>query len=70
MSMEMIAVRPGVGLDVKPVYPEGLEVPSTSAFAPVAVAGDYVFVAGFLAAWKPGDLGGIAPEARADEGGK
>jgi enamine deaminase RidA (YjgF/YER057c/UK114 family) len=34
----------------------------------VATAGDYVFVAGFLAAWKPGDLGGIAPEAKVPEG--
>lgn len=68
MSMEMIAVRPGAGLKVKPLYPEGLDVPSTSAFAPVVAAGDYVFVAGFLAAWKPGDLGGIAPEAKIPEG--
>ena len=68
MVMEMIAVRPGAGLEVKPVFPEGLDVPSTSAFAPVVVAGDYVFVAGFLAAWKPGDLGGIAPEAKVPEG--
>jgi enamine deaminase RidA (YjgF/YER057c/UK114 family) len=68
MSMEMIAVRPGAGLEVKPVFPAGLDVPSTSAFAPVATAGDYVFVAGFLAAWKPGDLGGIAPEAKVPEG--
>jgi enamine deaminase RidA (YjgF/YER057c/UK114 family) len=34
----------------------------------VAAAGDHVFVAGFLAAWKPGDLGGIAPEAKVPEG--
>jgi len=68
MSMEMIAIRPGAGLEVKPLYPEGLDVPSTSAFAPVVAAGDYVFVAGFLAAWKPGDLGGIAPEAKVPEG--
>jgi len=68
MSMEMIAVRPGAGLDVKPLFPEGLDVPSTSAFAPVVTAGDYVFIAGFLAAWKPGDLGGIAPEAKVPEG--
>jgi enamine deaminase RidA (YjgF/YER057c/UK114 family) len=68
MAMEMIAVRPGAGLEVKPLFPAGLEVPSTSAFAPVAVAGDYVFVAGFLAAWKPGDLGGIAPEAKVPDG--
>lgn len=68
MSMEMIAVRPGSGLDVTPVYPPGLDVPSTSSFVPVVTAGDYVFVAGFLAAWKPGDLGGIAPEAKVAEG--
>ena len=68
MSMEMIAVRPGAGLEVKPVFPAGLDIPSTSAFAPVATAGDYVFIAGFLAAWKPGDLGGIAPEAKVPEG--
>lgn len=68
MAMEVIAVRPGAGLDVKPLYPAGLDVPATSAFAPVATAGDYVFVAGFLAAWKPGDLGGIAPEAKVPEG--
>jgi enamine deaminase RidA (YjgF/YER057c/UK114 family) len=68
MAMEMIAVRPHAGLDVKPLYPSGLDIPATSAFAPVATAGDYVFVAGFLAAWKPGDLGGIAPEAKVPEG--
>ena len=68
MAMEMIAVRPGAGLDVKALYPAGLDVPSTSAFAPVVTAGDYVFIAGFLAAWKPGDLGGIAPEAKVPEG--
>ena len=68
MSMEVIAVRPGSGLEVKAVYPPGLDVPSTSAFVPVAAAGDYRFVAGFLAAWKPGDLGGIAPEAKVPEG--
>jgi len=68
MAMEMIAVRPGGGLELKPHYPEGLDVPATSAFAPVVTAGDYVFIAGFLAAWKPGDLGGIAPEAKVPEG--
>jgi enamine deaminase RidA (YjgF/YER057c/UK114 family) len=31
-------------------------------------AGDFVFVAGFMAAWQPGDLGGIAPEARVPDG--
>lgn len=68
MSMEIIAVVPGNGVAPVPVFPPALEVPATSSFAPVVVAGDYVFVAGFLAAWKPGDLGGIAPEARVPEG--
>lgn len=68
MSMEVIAAVPGTGLDPQPIFPPELEVPAGSSFAPVVVAGDYVFVAGFLAAWKPGDLGGIAPEARVPEG--
>ncbi len=68
MSMEVIAMVPGNGLAPAPVFPPALEVPATSSFAPVVVAGDYVFVAGFLAACKPGDLGGIAPEARVPEG--
>ncbi|MCC7484811.1 MAG: RidA family protein [Burkholderiales bacterium] len=68
MSMEVMAVVPGRGADPAPVFPAALEVPATSSFAPVAVAGDHVFVAGFLAAWQPGDLGGIAPEAKVPEG--
>ncbi|MGH2610093.1 MAG: RidA family protein [Tepidiformaceae bacterium] len=66
--MEVIAVRPDGGVPVTPVFPPGLDVPATSSFAPVAKAGDYVFIAGFLAAWKPGDLGGIAPEAKVPAG--
>lgn len=68
MTMDVIAVRPKDGLAVAPVYPRDLDVPATSSFAPVAAAGDHVFVAGFLAAWKPGDLGGIAPEAKVPPG--
>jgi enamine deaminase RidA (YjgF/YER057c/UK114 family) len=68
MSMEVMAVASESGLDPRPLFPPVLEVPATSSFAPVAIAGDFVFVAGFLAAWKPGDLGGIAPEARVPEG--
>lgn len=68
MSMDVIAVRPDTGLEITPVYPPGLDVPATSSFVPVVKVGDYVFVAGFLAAWKPGDLGGIAPEAKVPEG--
>jgi len=66
MSMDVLAVRSGV--ELKSVFPAGLDVPSTSSFVPVVTAGDLIFVAGFLAAWQPGDLGGIAPEARVPEG--
>src|SRR5262245_25129059 len=68
MSMDVVAVRPASGSEVKPVFPSGLEIPATSSFVPVVTADDFVFVAGFLAAWKPGDLGGIAPEAKVPEG--
>jgi enamine deaminase RidA (YjgF/YER057c/UK114 family) len=68
MAMEVIATTPESGSKPMPVFPPELEVPSTSAFVPVVVAGDLVFIAGFLAAWKPGDLGGIAPEAKVPEG--
>jgi enamine deaminase RidA (YjgF/YER057c/UK114 family) len=68
MCMEMIAVDPSSGTKPAHVYPDGLDVPATSSFVPVVAAGDFVFVAGFMAAWQPGDLGGIAPEARVPEG--
>lgn len=66
--MEVLAVTSDAARAVTPVYPEGLDVLSTSSFAPVSTAGDFVFVAGFLAAHGVGDLGGIAPEARIPEG--
>jgi enamine deaminase RidA (YjgF/YER057c/UK114 family) len=66
MSMDVLAVRSGV--ELKSVFPSGLDVPSTSSFVPVVIAGDLIFVAGFLAAWQPGDLGGIAPEAKVPDG--
>ncbi len=68
MVMDLVATRPGGTLPITSLFPDGLDVPSTSSFVPVVAAGDYVFVAGFLAAWKPGDLGGIAPEAKVPEG--
>ncbi|MBX3664409.1 MAG: hypothetical protein KF834_01870 [Burkholderiales bacterium] len=68
MAMEVLALAPDSGLKPRLVHPEGLDLPATSSFVPVIVAGDYVFVAGFLAAWKPGDLGGIAPEAQVPAG--
>jgi len=66
MTMNMVA-RTG-GASVTPLFPDGLDVPSTSSFVPVMKSGDFVFVAGFMAAWKPGDLGGIAAEAKVPEG--
>ena len=67
ITMNLVA-RPADGPAVEPVFPDGLDVPATSSFVPVMKSGGFVFVAGFMAAWKPGDLGGIAPEARVPEG--
>ena len=67
ITMNLVA-RPADGPPVEPVFPEGLDVPATSSFVPVMKSGGLVFVAGFMAAWKPGDLGGIAPEAKVPEG--
>lgn len=66
MSMDVIAVRDGA--EVRSIFPSGLDIPSTSSFVPVVIANDLIFVAGFMAAWQPGDLGGIAPEAKVPEG--
>lgn len=67
MTMNFVA-RPADGPGIEPVFPPGLDVPATSSFVPVVKSGGLVFVAGFMAAWKPGDLGGIAPEAKVPEG--
>lgn len=68
MSMDLIGISADSGWKVNAVHPKELDLPSTSAFVPTVTAGDYVFVAGFLAAWQPGDLGGIAPAAKVPEG--
>jgi enamine deaminase RidA (YjgF/YER057c/UK114 family) len=67
MMMDVVAVAAN-GAVVEPIYPEGLDLPATSSFVPVARAGELVFVAGFLAAQGEGDLGGVAPEAQVPEG--
>jgi enamine deaminase RidA (YjgF/YER057c/UK114 family) len=67
-GMDLMAVAADAPEGVRAVFPDGLDLPSTSAFAPVSVSGDMAFIAGFMAAWKPGDLGGIAPEARVPVG--
>jgi enamine deaminase RidA (YjgF/YER057c/UK114 family) len=68
MDLSMIAVRAEDALRIQPFTPNDLEVPARAGFAPVVAAGDFVFVAGLMAAWKPGDLGGIAPEAQVPPG--
>ena len=67
ITMNLVA-RPADGPALEPVFPDGLDVPATSSFVPVMKSGGFVFVAGFMAACKPGDLGGIAPEAKVPEG--
>ncbi|MET0866956.1 MAG: Rid family hydrolase [Pseudorhodoplanes sp.] len=67
VTADMIVAAPG---KPKPevIFPEGLDIPATSAFVPVVKSGPFVFVAGFLAASGPGDLDGIAASARVPEG--
>src|SRR5688572_4106138 len=67
ITMNLVS-RPADGPAVEAVFPDGLDVPATSSFVPVMRSGGLVFVAGFMAAWKPGDLGGIAPEAKVPDG--
>jgi enamine deaminase RidA (YjgF/YER057c/UK114 family) len=67
VSMNLLAVS-GDGPAITPLFPEGLDLPATSSFVPVMKAAGFVFVAGLMAAWKEGDLGGIAPEAKVPEG--
>ena len=68
MLTEVMAVRGDLKPQITPIFPKSLDLPSTSSFVPVVTFGDFVFVAGFLAAWQTGDLGGIAPEAKVPEG--
>lgn len=68
LDAQFVALARGSRARLEPIYPDGLHVPSTSGFAPVLRGGDFLFVAGFMAAHQPGDLGGIAPEAKVPEG--
>ena len=67
MMTDMIAVARS-GPAIEPIFPKGLDIPSTSSFVPVAKSGDLVFVAGFLGASGVGDLDGVAAEAKVPEG--
>lgn len=68
MDVSMIAIRKDSQLPIEVLTPSELHVPARAGFSPIVCAGDFVFIAGFMAAWKPGDLGGIAPEARVPPG--
>jgi enamine deaminase RidA (YjgF/YER057c/UK114 family) len=68
ISVDFMALRADAGGAIETFYPPALEVPAGAGFAPVVRAGGFVFVAGMLAAHQPGDLGGIAPEARMPAG--
>ncbi len=63
MAMDLIAVSHQTG-PIETLFPEKLDIPATSSFAPVVRVNGWVFVAGFMAAHGPGDLGGIADSAK------
>jgi len=67
MVTDMIAVA-GSGPAIEPIFPQGLDIPATSSFVPVVKAGEFVFVAGFMAASGAGDLDGIAKAAKVPDG--
>lgn len=67
MAMDLLAFKNGE--DVRQdIFPADLDIPATSAFAPVVRLNDWVFIAGFMAAQGVGDLGGIASEAKVPDG--
>jgi enamine deaminase RidA (YjgF/YER057c/UK114 family) len=68
ICVDFMALRADAGGGIETFYPPALEVPAGAGFAPVVRAGGFVFIAGMLAAHQPGDLGGIAPEARVPAG--
>ncbi len=68
MDVSLVALRSDAGHSIESLAPAELDVPARAGFSPIVVAEDYVFIAGFMAAWKPGDLGGIAPEAQVPPG--
>jgi enamine deaminase RidA (YjgF/YER057c/UK114 family) len=67
MSMDLIAAGRMAG-PIETLFPEKLDIPATSAFAPVVRVNGWVFVAGFMAAHGPGDLDGIAAAAQVPAG--
>ncbi|MFW7343499.1 RidA family protein [Pollutimonas sp. H1-120] len=67
MAMDLIAASNRAG-PIETLFPEKLDIPATSAFAPIIKVNGWVFVAGFMAAQGPGDLDGIADSAKVPAG--
>jgi enamine deaminase RidA (YjgF/YER057c/UK114 family) len=68
ICVDFLGLRTDAGARIETFYPPELEVPAGAGFAPAVRAAGFVFIAGMLAAHQPGDLGGIAPEARVPAG--
>jgi enamine deaminase RidA (YjgF/YER057c/UK114 family) len=68
IDFSMMAVAGDPNVNIETFFPAELEVPAGAGFTPVVRHRDFVFVAGFMAAHQPGDLGGIAPQAQVPSG--
>jgi len=68
IDLSMVAAAADADGPLEVIFPPELDVPSGAGFAPVVRWRDFVFVAGFMAAHQPGDLGGIAPEGQVPPG--
>jgi len=64
IDLSIVAVAADPNVRIETFSPAELDVPAGAGFTPVVRCRDFVFVAGFMAAHQPGDLGGIAPQAR------
>ncbi|HEX9686476.1 MAG TPA: RidA family protein [Burkholderiales bacterium] len=68
MEVQLMAVVPATGFEVKQHRPKNLPVHATSAYSPVLTCGDYVFVAGQTAEALNTEEGPIDPAARMPAG--
>jgi enamine deaminase RidA (YjgF/YER057c/UK114 family) len=68
MEVQLMAVVPGKGVEVRQHRPANLPVHATSAYSPVLTCGDYVFVAGQTAEALKTEEGPIDPAARMPAG--
>lgn len=68
MEVQLMAVVPGKGFEVRQHRPANLPVHATSAYSPVLTCGDYVFIAGQTAEALKTEEGPIDPAARIPAG--